>query len=74
MNKQLINIGQIIIGILLVFLIMIQAKGGGLGFSLGGTAGFYRSKRGLEKGIFVLTILIALVFFILSAVNFFFFS
>lgn len=74
MNKIIINSFQIVTALILVFLVMIQAKGGGLGSTFGGAGGFYRSKRGLEKIIYFITIFMAIVFFLLSTVNFIFFS
>lgn len=74
MDKQVLSVSQIIIGLMLILLIMIQAKGGGLGSTFGGLGGFYRSKRGLEKIIYYVTVFAACVFFLLSAVNFIFFS
>ena len=74
MNRNVINVIQIILGIFVIGLIMIQAKGGGLGSAFGGFGGAYRSKRGVEKIIYVLTIAISLIFFLLAVVNFVFFS
>lgn len=74
MYKMIINSAQIIVALILVFLVMIQAKGGGLGSTFGGAGSFYRSKRGLEKIIYFVTIFMAVVFFLLSTVNFIFFS
>ena len=57
-----IEIIQIISAILLVILILIQNRGAGLGSAFGGESTIYRTKRGAEKGIFILTIIIAIVF------------
>lgn len=73
MNRNVINIIQIVVGVLLIGLIMIQSKGGGLGSTFGGFGGAYRSKRGVEKGLFFLTIGISITFFLLTVVSFIFF-
>ncbi len=69
MSSQLFNIIQIILGILLVALILLQSKGTGLGSTFGGDMGFYGTKRGAEKMLFTLTIFIAATFLLISALN-----
>lgn len=56
---------QIFLSILLTALVLIQSKGGGLSSSVGGSFTMYRSKRGLEKIVFILTI----VFSVLVVIN-----
>lgn len=56
------QIAQIIIALLLIVLTLIQAKGQGLSSSLANSIGFYRSRRGLEKAVFALTIFLGLLF------------
>jgi len=65
MNKFIL-IFQILVSGLLIALILFQGKGKGLGSSFGGGE-FYRSKRGVEKLIFVATIFLV-VFFLLGAI------
>ena len=60
---------QIIISVILITLILIQAKGTGLGSAWGGGGEFYRSKRGVEKTVFISTIIFTLIFLVLSLVN-----
>jgi protein translocase SecG subunit len=64
--KQLLTITQIVSSVILVFLILIQARGTGFGRSgsFGGGTSF--SRRGLEKLIFRLTFIIAFVFVVIS--------
>ncbi len=66
MGKNVIYIIQIIFGIILAVLILLQSKGTGLGSTFGGEMGFYRTKRGFEKLLFYTTIVIA-AFFLISA-------
>lgn len=64
--KATISLIQIILGILLVLVILIQQKGSGIGTSFGGDLSFYRTKRGAEKLLFWATIFIAGAFILLS--------
>ncbi|HAZ29878.1 TPA: preprotein translocase subunit SecG [candidate division WWE3 bacterium] len=48
---------QIIIALILIALVMIQSKASGLSSSVAGSFGLYRSRRGVEKAVFILTIL-----------------
>lgn len=60
---------QIIISILLVILIVLQAQGTGIGRTFGGGGEFYRSKRGIEKTLFRLTIFIIVLFALNSIIT-----
>lgn len=53
---------QIIASIMLILLVLIQSKSGGLSASVANSFGAYRSRRGIEKGIFILTIIFGIVF------------
>ena len=55
-------ITEIILGIALVILIVLQSKGTGMGSTFGGDMGFYGTKRGAEKMLFVMTIIVAFLF------------
>ena len=62
------QIVQIIISIALIAVILVQAKGqGGMGGIFGGEgAGVYRTRRGVEKTLFNVTIGLTVVFFLIS--------
>jgi protein translocase SecG subunit len=61
--QTLLRIGQITIAAILIGLILLQQRGGGLSGLFGGMGGeFYGTRRGLEKGVFVLTIVFAALF------------
>ena len=64
-----ISVIQIILGVLLILVIVIQQKGSGLGASFGGDMGFYRTKRGAEKLLFYGTIGLSLAFIIFSLIG-----
>lgn len=57
---------QIIISSALITVILLQAKGSGLSGVFGGEGGFYRSKRGVEKLLVIVTIALGFLFFVLS--------
>ncbi|MEI6690765.1 MAG: preprotein translocase subunit SecG [bacterium] len=59
---------QIIIALGLITVIVLQAKGTGLGSAWGGS-GMYHSKRGIEKSLFAITIILAIAFVATSAIN-----
>ncbi len=62
-----INLAQIILSILLVLVILMQSKGSGFSGALGGDVGsIYRSRRGLEKTLFQATIVLAVLFILMS--------
>lgn len=67
--KAAISLIQIILGILLIVVIIIQQKGSGLGSAFGGDLSFYRTKRGAEKLLFYSTIAIAVTFILFSLIG-----
>jgi preprotein translocase subunit SecG len=69
MLKTVVTIFQIILAISLIAVIVIQARGTGLGSAWGGTSESYRSKRGVERILFGATIALAVIFFLISIVN-----
>lgn len=58
-----LTIFQIIVSVLLIGAILLQQRGTGLSATFGGEGNVYRTKRGLEKMIFVATIILAFLFF-----------
>jgi preprotein translocase subunit SecG len=67
MNAAL-QIASIILSIALIVIILLQVKGSGLGNLLGGEAmsGITRTRRGLEKTLFQITIALAFAFVTVS--------
>lgn len=63
-----LKIAQVITAILLIVVILLQNRGSGVGgvFGGGGGGGVYMTKRGLEKKLFNATIILAVVFVIIS--------
>lgn len=69
MNKQIILIIQIIVSILFMGAILLQSKGAGLGRAWGGSGEFYSSRRGIEKILYRVTLILAGVFLLISFVS-----
>lgn len=57
---------QIGTAVLLIVTILLQQRGSGLGSSLGGSSMEYSTKRGVEKGIFYASIVLAVLFVVVS--------
>lgn len=64
MDSQIFFIIQIVLSVLLIGLVLLQAKGTGLGSSFGQSISFYSTRRGVEKLLFKLTIVVASLFLI----------
>ncbi|PJF30377.1 MAG: preprotein translocase subunit SecG [Candidatus Thermofonsia Clade 1 bacterium] len=65
--RTALQIIQILLSVSLVVLIILQSKGSGIGNLLGGGEGglgITKTRRGLEKTLFQLTIILAAVFLI----------
>lgn len=62
----ILSIIQILISLFLVGAILLQAKGVGLSATFGGEGGFYHTKRGVERVLFIATIVLAIVFVVSS--------
>ena len=59
-----LQLASIVISVVLIILILLQVKGGALGSLLGGDAGggIARTRRGLEKTLFRITIFLSIAF------------
>lgn len=57
---------QIAVSVLLMLAILLQNRGVGLSGIFGGSGNVYRTKRGLEKKLFISTIVLAVLFFAVS--------
>ena len=57
-----LNVIQIIVSVALIIVVLLQAKGGGLSTLFGGEGAIYRTRRGLEKTLYQLTIGLAILF------------
>ena len=62
------NIAQIILSVAVILAVLLQVKGGGLGGIFGQADTVYRTKRGAEKMLFQLTIVLVALFIIISII------
>lgn len=61
---------HVAVSVLLIAAILLQNRGAGLGQTFGGDSAVYRTKRGLEKRLHQATIVLAVLFLTLSALQF----
>ena len=61
-----LNVAQIVLSIALILVILLQVRGGGLGGIFGQADTVYRTKRGVEKTLFQLTIVLVVLFIIIA--------
>ncbi|MFC1613474.1 preprotein translocase subunit SecG [Patescibacteria group bacterium] len=67
MNENTLNIIQIILCVTLVIVILFQNQGSAMSGILGGGMGTpFRTKRGMEKKLFIFTIVLVVAFFAFS--------
>ncbi len=59
-------IAQILVAIALIATVLFQLHGGGLGGIFGQAESTYRTRRGIEKTLFKLTIVLAIIFITLA--------
>ena len=65
-----LNIAQIVISVALVVIILLQVRSGGMGGMFGGTeTAVYKTRRGVERTIFNITIGLAVGFFVITVLN-----
>ena len=60
---------QIILSIALSVLVLLQAKGSGLSGVFGGDGGVYKTRRGVERTLFNVTIGLSIAFFVASLLS-----
>ncbi len=65
-----VQIAVLVVSLLLILAILLQNRGAGLGGIFGGEGNVYRTKRGVEKVLFIATIVLAAAFLGLGAWNF----
>ncbi len=65
--EKYLDIALIITSIALIASVILQSKGAGLGGLTGGdTGGIFTARRGIEKTLFRVTILLGVLFFVLA--------
>lgn len=63
------NIIQIILALALIMVIMLQVRGGGLGGIFGQADTVFRTRRGIEKTLFQITIVLIVLFVAMSLIS-----
>ncbi|MDD5288108.1 MAG: preprotein translocase subunit SecG [Dehalococcoidales bacterium] len=64
-----LNIVQIVVSVALIAAILFQVKGGGIGGIFGQSESVFRTKRGVERWLFLGTIVLVVIFVALSIVT-----
>ena len=64
-----LNIIQIIVSVVLIFVVLLQTRGGGFSATFSSDSSIYRSRRGVEKTLFNFTIGVAVLFVLVSIVS-----
>jgi len=59
-------VAQLLVAVALIATILFQIRGGGLGGIFGQPDSVYRTRRGIERTLLLLTIVLAVVFIILA--------
>lgn len=67
--RQYLQVIQIILGVAMVAAILLQARGAGLGSVFGGTGTVFKTRRGIDRLLFRITIVFAALFCLLCAVG-----
>ena len=66
---DLLQVAQIVIAVAVSASILLQARGTGLSSTFGGESTAYRSRRGLERTLFRLTVVLIGVYVVISLVG-----
>ncbi len=64
-----LNIAQIVLSVALILAVLLQVKGGGLGGIFGQADSVFRTRRGMEKTLFQLTIALVVLFITISIIT-----
>jgi len=59
-------VAQIVLSVTLMLAVLFQVRGGGLGGIFGQPDAVYRTKRGVEKTLFQFTVVLAVLFVVVS--------
>lgn len=63
------NVAQLIVAVVLIAVILLQVRGGGLGGIFGQPDSTFRTRRGVEKALFQFTIALVVLFVALSILS-----
>jgi preprotein translocase subunit SecG len=68
--QKILLISEIVVGMLMALVILMQQRGTSLGGAFGGEGSVYRARRGIEKVLFYITIVLAILFIGLAITTF----
>ncbi len=60
---------QIVLSVALIATILLQSQGSGLGATWGGGGESYHTKRGVEKALLYVTVVVIALFAVVSTIN-----
>lgn len=64
-----LNVVQIIISLVLIAVLLLQARGSGFSATFNSDSSIYRTRRGVERTLFNVTIILAVVFVVVSIIS-----
>ena len=67
--QTVFNVIQMVLSVALILVIMLQVRGGGLGGIFGQADTVFRTRRGLERRLFQLTVTLVVLFIVTSIVG-----
>lgn len=66
---KVFTIIQLVLAILLTVVVLLQQRGSGLGAAFGGGGSVYGTRRGVDKILFQITIVVSILFFVAAVLN-----
>ena len=68
--EAFLNIALLLVSIALILSVILQSKGAGLGGLTGAdTGGIFTARRGIEKTLFWVTLVLSIFFFLLTIIS-----
>ena len=67
--QTFLNVAQIVLSVALILVVLYQVRGGGLGGIFGQADTVFRTRRGMEKTLFQLTIVLIVLFIIVAIIS-----
>ncbi|MEX2376299.1 MAG: preprotein translocase subunit SecG, partial [Dehalococcoidia bacterium] len=65
--RSFLSFAQILVSALLIVLVLLQVRGTGFGAALGGQDASFRTRRGVQRSLHRLTIVVVVIFVSMSA-------
>ena len=65
--RSFLSLAQILVSALLVVLVLLQVRGTGFGAAMGGQDASFRTRRGMQRSLHRLTIVVVVIFIGMSA-------